>query len=153
MIRRITLLTVLTVLVSANPDTVSAEESTAAKARASLEHYFAAWGEADEDARRKHLEAGWAEDGTYTDPTADVHGREALVKHIGAFASTPQSKNFSIERSSGIDIHHRVFRFAWEMRDTSGKVITPGIDYGEFNDEGRITKIVGFFGPFPKMEK
>lgn len=153
MTRRIALLAVLAIFVSVNPHAISAEESLAAKARASLEHYFAAWGEADEDARRIHLEAGWAEHGTYTDPTADVHGREALVKHIGAFASSPQSKSFSIERSSGIDIHHQVFRFAWEMRDASGKVLTPGIDYGEFNDEGKITKIVGFFGPFPKMEE
>jgi len=137
-----------------NPDPrVLAEKSLSDKALTSLDHYFAAWGSADEDERRKHLEAGWAEKGTYTDPTADVRSREELVQHIGSFASSPQAKNFSIERSSGIEIHHQVFRFEWEMRNATGAVLTKGFDYGEFDDNGMITKIVGFFGPFPKMKE
>lgn len=119
----------------------------------SLNHYFAAWNETDEAARRAHLEKGWAESATYTDPTADVHGREALVKHIGGLLSNPQFKGFSIVRSSGIDVHHRSFRFQWEMKDPSGNVVTPGIDYGEFDESGMITKIVGFFGPYPAKEE
>ena len=153
MTRKLSLLLALAVLATIGPNPTPAQESLASKALASLDHYFAAWGAADEDARRKHLEAGWAENGTYTDPTADVHGREALVQHIGNFASSPQAANFSIERSSGIDIHHRSFRFEWEMRDATGKALTPGIDYGEFDEDGKITKIVGFFGPFPQMKE
>ena len=142
-----------TALIHLTPQTAFSQESLKEKALGSLEHYFAAWAAETEEERRSHLEAGWATDGTYTDPTADVHGREALVQHIGAFASSPQAKNFSIEQSSGIDVHHKVMRFAWEMRNAEGKVLTPGMDYGEFNDDGKITKIVGFFGPFPKMEE
>lgn len=117
----------------------------------SLEHYFQAWNEADEVQRRAHLEAGWAEDATYTDPSADVAGREGLVKHIAGFLGSPQFKGFSIVRVTGIDIHHRSFRFGWEMRDAEGKTTSVGIDYGEFDDNGMITKIVGFFGPMPEL--
>ena len=117
-------------------------------AKKSLEHYFQAWNENDEGKRRAHLEAGWAEDATYTDPSAHVEGHDALVAHIGGFLSDPQYDGFSIVRVSAIDIHHSVFRFQWEMRDAEGNTVVPGIDYGEFNEEGKITKIVGFFGPF-----
>src|SRR5689334_20533143 len=40
--------------------------------------YGAAWNETDESARRKLLEAAWADDGVYCDPTATVTGRDAL---------------------------------------------------------------------------
>lgn len=133
---------------------VRAEDSaTAQQARASLENYFKAWGEADDAARRKLLEAGWAESGTYTDPSAHVEGREALVKHIGGFKKDAKANGMTIVRSSGIQFHHNSFRFQWEMRGPDGKPGMPGMDYGEFDDQGKITKIVGFFGPFPPMEK
>lgn len=41
--------------------------------------YVAAWNEADEEKRRALLEFSWAENGIYSDPTAQVSGREALV--------------------------------------------------------------------------
>jgi len=118
----------------------------------SLDNYFLAWGEPDDDKRRALLTGSWAENGTYTDPGAHAEGLEALVEHIGGFLSNPQLKGFSIQQTSGIGVHHRSFRFTWEMRGPTGNVLTPGIDYGEFDDEGRITKIVGFFGPFPKLK-
>ena len=142
----------LCLMFALNPSQGESAVTPAEKAKESLEHYFQAWNTPDEAARRAHLEAGWAENATYTDPTADVHGREALVKHIAGFLGNPAMKGYSIVRVTGIDVHHRSFRFSWEMRDPSGKTLTPGIDYGEFDDNGMITKIVGFFGPFPAME-
>jgi hypothetical protein len=38
------------------------------------------------------------------------------------------------------------------MKDSSGAAMVTGMDYGEFNNDGKITKIVGFFGPFPKLK-
>ena len=152
MAKKFALLIALILCICLGPTEGRAEVSLAEKAKASLELYFQAWAESDEAARRSLLEKGWAEDGTYTDPTAHVEGREALVQHIEAFKSNEELKGFRIEQSTGIDLHHRSFRFGWEMKDPSGNVVTPGIDYGEFDSEGRITKIVGFFGPFPEME-
>jgi hypothetical protein len=121
-------------------------------AKASLKSYFKAWNEPDAKKRTELLEAAWVENGTYTDPGADVEGRAALVEHIGQFLSDPQFKGFSIVQASEIDFHHRSFRFRWEMKDPTGKAIISGMDYGEFNNDGAITKIVGFFGPFPELE-
>jgi hypothetical protein len=150
--KRIILLSIIALAVCVNLTLAETKESPAVKARASLENYFQAWNEPDATKREALLTPSWAEDGTYTDPTVHLDGRSALVNHIEGFISNPQSSKFSIERASEVDFHHNSFRFAWEMRDDKGNVLTPGIDYGEFNDEGQITKIVGFFGPMPKLK-
>jgi hypothetical protein len=47
--------------------------------------YMSAWNQTDGDARRRLLEATWASDGAYSDPTAHVAGRDAFVEHIEPF--------------------------------------------------------------------
>ncbi len=122
------------------------------KASAALQNYFKAWNEPDTEKRAALLQSAWTENGTYTDPTAHVEGRDALVAHIGGFLSDPQFKGASLQQKSEIDFHHHTFRFEWTMNDASGNPIVVGMDYGEFNDDGAITKIVGFFGPFPELK-
>lgn len=41
----------------------------------------------EERLRRNLLDRCWAEDGTYTDLTSEVQGRDALAAHIGRFLS------------------------------------------------------------------
>ncbi|MDX1383289.1 MAG: nuclear transport factor 2 family protein [Thermoanaerobaculia bacterium] len=116
-----------------------------------VEAYAAAWAEPDEGKRRALLEKGWAENGVYADPTAYVEGREALVSHIAGFLS--QMGTARLERSSGVDVHHGMIRFAWRIVAADGStVVAEGFDYGELDDDGRLRKIVGFFGPFPQLE-
>ena len=49
--------------------------------------------------------------------------------------------------TSGIDSHHGKFRFTWRMVLADGKVFLEGIDFGELNSDGKLHRIVGFFGP------
>ena len=107
--------------------------------------YNRAWSEPDYALRQKLLEQIWAEDGTYTDPTAHVAGRKALVDHIGAFFEQFPGAYFVV--TSGIDSHHGKFRFTWRMVLADGKVFLEGIDFGELNSDGKLHRIVGFFGP------
>jgi len=120
--------------------------------KASIQKYMKSWNEPDKATRTALLTAAWAEDAIYTDPSAHVEGRKALINHIQGFMTSPQTKGASIVPGSDIDIHHNVFRFEWAMKDASGNIVTRGMDYGEFNDDGVITKIIGFFGPFPEMK-
>ena len=138
------------ILVGAVQHAMAASPSDAVKA--SLNNYIEAWREPDAQKRERLLETAWAENGTYTDPTAHVDGRKALTAHIEGFLTNPMFKGYSIVMASEIDIHHHVFRFEWTMKDSSGKEVTGGMDYGEFNNDGAITKIVGFFGPFPELK-
>lgn len=117
-----------------------------------VDAYVGSWNEGDEDARRVLLERAWADDGVYTDPTAEVKGRDALVEHTGNFVKNPEMKGFSMERVSGIDAHHNVLRFNWALKDASGKVVMAGVDFGVLGDDGRLESITGFFGPMPELE-
>jgi len=107
--------------------------------------YAAAWNEPDAAARRRALERAWAEGGVYSDPTAHVEGRAALVAHIGGFHA--QMPGARILVTSGVDEHHGAIRFTWALRTGDGTVVTEGIDFGELGDDGRLRRITGFFGP------
>jgi hypothetical protein len=111
-----------------------------------IDTYGAAWGEPDPDRRRQLLEQAWAEDGTYTDPMSAVTGRDELAEHIAGFQA--QMAGHRIENASQADEHHGWFRFAWRMLGPDGAVAMEGFDVGERAEDGRIRRIVGFFGPF-----
>jgi hypothetical protein len=55
----------------------------------------------------------------------------------------------TLRLTSGVDAHHSVLRFSWAKVDAEGNVTLEGFDVGELGDDGRLTKITGFFGPFP----
>lgn len=107
--------------------------------------YTRAWCEPDRELRQQLLDRAWCEDGTYTDPTAHVVGRKELVDHIGEFFD--QFPGARIELTSGIDTHHQQLRFAWRMVLADGKVFVEGVDFGELSRDGKLQRIVGFFGP------
>jgi SnoaL-like domain len=111
--------------------------------------YAAAWNEQGEDARRSLLERSWTDDGVYCDPSGRAEGRAALVRHIGGFhARMPGNR---IELTSGVDEHDGLLRFSWRMLGPDGVVLLDGMDFGELDGDGRLKRIVGFFGPFPAV--
>jgi hypothetical protein len=106
--------------------------------------YVAAWSETDEGKRRALLEMSWTENGTYTDPTVEVVGREALVQHIGGIHQ--QFVGHRIVLTSRVDEHHSRLRFTWAMVNPEGSRVTERIDFGEIGSDGRLIRITGFFG-------
>lgn len=54
-------------------------------------------------------------------------------------------------RVSGIDTHHNVLRFLWRLVRADGTAGDTSIDFGETGPDGRLIKIVGFFGPPPQV--
>jgi len=112
-----------------------------------LQAYMDAWNEKDEAKRRALLNKAWADDGRYTDPMSDAHGREALVALIAQFQQ--QMPGASITATSGVDQHHDHLRFTWKMVAADGSTGIEGIDIGQLAEDGRIQSITGFFGPLP----
>ncbi len=121
--------------------------TTATTTQQIVEAYGAAWNETDEAKRRGLLEKAWAGDGVYTDPQSHVEGRDALLALIAGFQS--QAPGARIVPTSAADEHHGKVRFTWRMDGTDGKAVMEGIDFGELAPDGRIKRIVGFFGPPP----
>ena len=112
--------------------------------------YGAAWNEPDEAKRVALLDLSWADNGIYTDPTATAVGRDALVAHIGGFHK--MMPGHTIDLTSGVDTYGGFIRFAWVTRNGS-EVALEGMDFGELAPDGRISRIVGFFGPFPPLKQ
>ena len=110
-----------------------------------IDTYCAAWSEPDPARRRKLLGTVWAEGATYTDPTVHVAGLENLLAHIDSVLA--QRPGATIQRSSAIDAHHDVARFAWRLVLADGAALPEGLDLVDFAEDGRIRRIVGFFGP------
>jgi hypothetical protein len=127
------------------------DKAAQAKVDETVRDYAAAWNEPDIEARRRLLEKAWAVDGTYTDPTVHLEGREALVQHISGFLkSLPGAR---IAPTSRADVHHGLLRFTWRIVKPDGTSLSEGLDFGELDSEGRIRRIVGFFGPFPPIDR
>ncbi len=112
-----------------------------------VEAYLAAWNETDEGKQRRLIDKCWADSGTYTDPMADIAGREALVGLISQFHQ--QMPGGTIALASGLDEHHGHLRFAWKLVLADGSTRLEGIDVGQLAPDGRLQSIVGFWGAPP----
>ncbi len=109
--------------------------------------YMAAWNECEAAARDALLEACWSDGGIYVDPNVSLIGREALGGHIAKVrASRPGAR---LEFMSGIDVHHNLVRFLWRLVRADRTCGDTSIDFGEVGPDGRLVKIVGFFGAPP----
>lgn len=109
--------------------------------------YMAAWNEADPLARNRILERCWADHGVYVDPNVELTGREALSQHITKVQKARPGAR--LEFVSGIDTHHNMLRFLWRLVRADGTAGDTSIDFGETGPDGRLIKIVGFFGQTP----
>lgn len=114
-----------------------------------IAQYGAAWQEPDSGRRASLLDAVWAEDGVYCDPSAEITGRRALVDHIGGFhRARPGAR---IELTSAPSVHHDQVYFTWRMVSAEGAVELTGVDFGMLDGDGRLARIVGFFGDPPAL--
>ena len=44
-----------------------------------------------------------------------------------------------------------MFRFAWKFVGGDGKTVMEGIDFGALGPDGKLQRIVGFFGPIKPL--
>jgi SnoaL-like domain len=123
-------------------------ENVTNDARSTVQAYVDAWNEPDEAARRELLHQSWAADGSYLDPLVRIEGREALVHHARKFADRwPEAR---VVITSGVDQHNGYVRFTWQVVSPDGEALREGTDFGELGEDGRLRRIVGFFGPPPQ---
>jgi hypothetical protein len=113
-----------------------------------VDAYVASWNEQDPAARAALIAQVWAEDGRNVDPLADAVGHTALDGMVAGLQE--QFPGHSLRRTSGVDAHHEVFRFGWEVVAPDGAIFLAGIDAGVRAADGRIQAIAGFFGDLPE---
>ena len=108
---------------------------------------LAAYGNPDGAERRSQLEAVWAADGRLVDPPIDGTGIDGIDQMMAAVQG--QFPGHTFRRTSGVDAHHGVARYSWDLVAPSGDVALAGLDVAEVDDRGRLVRIVGFMGPLP----
>lgn len=110
-----------------------------------LEEYDKAWNASDADQRRRHLEAAITDDCELVEPRGRFVGRQAILQRINGFADRfPGAK---VEIVTAIDEHNGFARYGWTIVDRDGAAVLDGIDVVERADDGRLRKVLMFFGP------
>lgn len=109
-----------------------------------IDAYCAAWSEVDPVRRERMLKEVWDEKATYTDPRGTANGVAQLVALIGeVLLRRPGAR---VIRTSAVDSHHGLARFAWRVVQADATMLPEGIDFAEISPEGKLVRIVGFFG-------
>lgn len=117
-----------------------------------IDRYCRVWNEADPSIRAELLASCWATDATYTDPSVRAASAQELLNHIAAVRA--RRPGASIVRTSAVDTHHSVARFAWHVVQADGTALPEGIDIAFVSSDGsRIERIIGFFGPIARTPK
>ncbi|KUN80988.1 polyketide cyclase [Streptomyces bungoensis] len=116
---------------------------------AAVARYFEAWNATDADTLPKAVAAAWSEDGTYTDPLADVRGHDQITAVIQA--AHEQFPGFEFKLAGDVDGHHDIARFSWELVSTAdGSAPVAGSDVVTLAEDGRITAVLGFLDRLPQ---
>jgi hypothetical protein len=112
-----------------------------------IERYLAAWNETDPARRRSLVDEVWAPDGSYTDPLADVRGREAIDALIGAVQQ--QFPGFVFTLGGAVDAHHDQARFSWHLGpEGAAEPVVIGFDVAVV-EQDRIGSVYGFLDKVP----
>lgn len=109
-----------------------------------VDTHLRAYCEPDPDRRADLLAAAWAPTGTLIDPPFDGEGLDAIAAMVDVVLTHYAGHTF--RRTTDVDAHHTFGRYGWELVGPDGAVAVTGTDIVEIDDDGRLTRIVGFFG-------
>jgi hypothetical protein len=123
-------------------------ETTMNPAHANLQQMLAIWNQRDLNKVRAQLEAVLAPEIEFIDPTIVTRGYDEFEANVRHFRG--KYPIAEIQQASAIDSHHQVHRYHWAIT-ANGKTMLEGFDVSETNDAGKVTRVLGFFGPVPKL--
>jgi SnoaL-like domain len=113
--------------------------------------YITAWNARDAAERERAVAAAFAQGATYTDPLADVSGRDAITALIGG--AQQQFAGWTFRLAGPVDGHHGQARFTWALGpddgEEAGEAPVVGFDVVTLDDSGKITSVLGFLDRVP----
>jgi hypothetical protein len=111
-----------------------------------VDTWLGAWTEPDQTKRRDLIGQVWTADGELADPPMTAAGVDELVAVTAALQA--QFPGHTFRRTTGIDTHHDFVRYGWELVGRDRSIALAGVDVAVVT-EGRLRKVVGFFGDLP----
>lgn len=113
-----------------------------------VDAYLAAFS-ADDATRRALVEQAFAPEAHFADPLFAATGHDEIT---ALAAQVPELyPGHAFRRSSGIDLHHGQARWSWDFVASDGTVAVEGVDVAQLGADGRLVRVVGFFGPVPAL--
>ena len=110
-----------------------------------IDRHLDAFANPDDEARLAAVRDLWAEDGALADPPITGEGHDGIAGVGGALVQ--QFPGHRFRRTTALDEHHGFVRYGWVLLDPDGTEVLAGEDIGVVGDDGRLQRIVGFFGP------
>ena len=96
-------------------------------------------------AARTLVAENWSTIGELTDPPLAGRGHAEISDLTEIVLAHYAGHRF--ERTTAVDAHHDFARYGWNLVAPDGTVAVSGTDFVEFDETGKLLRIVGFFGP------
>jgi hypothetical protein len=109
-----------------------------------IDRHLAAYCDSDVARRAEAIREIWAADGRLVDPPLEAHGHQGIADQAATLLS--QFPQHRFERSTAVDAHHNFLRYGWRLRGPDGTAVLEGVDFAELDVDGRLARVVGFFG-------
>ena len=129
-----------------NTDTTTSSATSMAD---TIDSHLQAYAMADLDRRNALVAANWSADGELLDPPLEGRGHAEISALADAVLTHFAGHRF--ERTTAVDSHHGFARYGWDLVGPDGAIAVSGIDVVQFDDAGRLLRIVGFFGPLETL--
>ena len=110
--------------------------------RATWDTYTLAWKEPAPQAKMQAIRASTTATCVYRDPLACTQGQDALVDYMMAFHQQMPGGYF---QTSYFLAHHDRSISKWHMHNAEGVIVGEGVSYGEYDPQGRLQSMTGFF--------
>jgi hypothetical protein len=113
-----------------------------------IDTHLEAYAEPDPARRAELIGQVWAADGQLFDPPFDGTGTTAIAALTNVVLEHYPAHHF--ERTTAVDEHHGFARYGWSLIAADGTVAVTGTDVVTVGEDGRLDRIVGFFGDLPE---
>lgn len=110
-----------------------------------IDRHLAAYCDPDAARRAGAIREIWNADGRLVDPPLEAAGHKGIADQAATLLTHYPDHRF--ERSTAVDAHHGFVRYGWRLVDAKGAAVLEGLDVAELDVDGRLLKVVGFFGP------
>jgi len=114
-----------------------------------LRAYTEVWSEPDPARREELLMRCWSEDSEIIGPGYYFKGTRAVLAEVERFQR--HERGSTIVLTSAFDAHTNWVRFTFALLGPDGATVNEGWDIVELAADGRIARVVSFWGALPQV--